>query len=166
MNETWQYGDSDEDTPEQNMARSRPSALLFLVGLAAMIEQGMVKKLICSFPKSKDPKAFTDRYLAGEIELDDAVFGAPVRRDLLSRMVNYQLAKRRQQERHGGGQHTGDDEGQRAHAGTSCPSRSTVASAAERASRARSAAPARRLARFSVQRPASRNVVTPAATSR
>ncbi|MFT7023791.1 MAG: hypothetical protein ACSLE8_21545 [Rhodococcus sp. (in: high G+C Gram-positive bacteria)] len=37
MNETWQYGDSDEDTPEQNMARSRPSALLFLVGLAAMI---------------------------------------------------------------------------------------------------------------------------------
>ena len=40
------------------------------VGLAAMIEQGMVKKLICSFPKSKDPKAFTDRYLAGEIELE------------------------------------------------------------------------------------------------
>ncbi|NDW05207.1 3-oxoacid CoA-transferase subunit A [Jiella pacifica] len=40
------------------------------VGLAAMIEQGMVKKLICSFPKSKDPKAFTDRYLADEIELE------------------------------------------------------------------------------------------------
>lgn len=40
------------------------------VGLAAMIEQGMVKKLICSFPKSKDPKAFTDRYQAGEIELE------------------------------------------------------------------------------------------------
>ena len=40
------------------------------VGLAAMIEQGMVAKLICSFPKSKDPKAFTDRYLAGEIELE------------------------------------------------------------------------------------------------
>ena len=33
---------------------------------------------------------------AGEIELDDTVFGAPVRRDLLNRMVNYQLAKRRQ----------------------------------------------------------------------
>lgn len=33
---------------------------------------------------------------AGEIDLDDAVFGVPVRKDLLSRMVNYQLAKRRQ----------------------------------------------------------------------
>lgn len=37
MAETWQYGDSDEDTPEQSRARTRPSALLFLVGLAAMI---------------------------------------------------------------------------------------------------------------------------------
>ena len=37
-----------------------------------------------------------DNKAAGEIELDDAVFGAPVRKDLLSRMVNYQLAKRRQ----------------------------------------------------------------------
>ena len=36
-----------------------------------------------------------DNKAAGEIELDDAVFGAPVRRDLLSRMVDYQLAKRR-----------------------------------------------------------------------
>jgi 3-oxoadipate CoA-transferase alpha subunit len=40
------------------------------VGLAAMIERGMVHKLICSFPRSADPKAFTDRYLAGEIELE------------------------------------------------------------------------------------------------
>ena len=31
----------------------------------------------------------------GEIELDETVFGLPVRADLLSRMVNYQLAKRR-----------------------------------------------------------------------
>ena len=31
----------------------------------------------------------------GEIELDESVFGLPVRADLLSRMVNYQLAKRR-----------------------------------------------------------------------
>ena len=30
----------------------------------------MVRKLICSFPKSKDPRAFTERYLAGEIELE------------------------------------------------------------------------------------------------
>ena len=32
---------------------------------------------------------------AGEIELDDSVFGLPARADLLSRMVNWQLAKRR-----------------------------------------------------------------------
>ncbi|MBB6249995.1 50S ribosomal protein L4 [Nitrospirillum iridis] len=32
----------------------------------------------------------------GEIELDDAVFGLPARADLLARMVNWQLAKRRQ----------------------------------------------------------------------
>lgn len=31
----------------------------------------------------------------GEIELDETVFGLPPRADLLSRMVNYQLAKRR-----------------------------------------------------------------------
>jgi large subunit ribosomal protein L4 len=32
---------------------------------------------------------------AGDIELDDTVFGLPPRADLLSRMVNWQLAKRR-----------------------------------------------------------------------
>ena len=32
---------------------------------------------------------------AGEIELNDSVFGLPVRADLLGRMVNWQLAKRR-----------------------------------------------------------------------
>ena len=37
-----------------------------------------------------------DNSEAGEIELDDAIFGVPVRKDLLARMVNYQLAKRRQ----------------------------------------------------------------------
>ena len=31
----------------------------------------------------------------GEIELAEAVFGVPVRRDILARMVNWQLAKRR-----------------------------------------------------------------------
>lgn len=40
------------------------------VGLAAMIEQGMVAKLICSFPRSADPRVFTERYLAGQIELE------------------------------------------------------------------------------------------------
>lgn len=36
MNETWQYGDSDHETSDQNAARTRPSALLLLVGLAAI----------------------------------------------------------------------------------------------------------------------------------
>jgi len=36
-----------------------------------------------------------DNKKAGEVVLDDAVFGLPMRADLLSRMVNWQLAKRR-----------------------------------------------------------------------
>ncbi|WP_425073544.1 3-oxoacid CoA-transferase subunit A [Sagittula sp. S175] len=40
------------------------------VGLAALIEQGQVDKLICSFPRSADPRVFTERYLAGKIELE------------------------------------------------------------------------------------------------
>lgn len=40
------------------------------VGLAAMIEQGMVRKLICSFPRSADPVVFSERYRAGEIEFE------------------------------------------------------------------------------------------------
>jgi 3-oxoadipate CoA-transferase, alpha subunit len=40
------------------------------VGLAAMIDFGMVRKMICSFPRSADPRAFTERYQAGQIELE------------------------------------------------------------------------------------------------
>ena len=40
------------------------------VGLAALIEQGLVARLICSFPRSADPKVFTELYLAGGIELE------------------------------------------------------------------------------------------------
>ena len=40
------------------------------VGLAALIEAGMVKKLVCSFPRSADPVVFTDLYRAGKIELE------------------------------------------------------------------------------------------------
>ena len=40
------------------------------VGLAALIEAGMVAKLICSFPRSADPVVFTERYLAGKIALE------------------------------------------------------------------------------------------------
>ena len=40
------------------------------VGLAALIEAGMVRRLICSFPRSADPVVFTEMYLAGKIELE------------------------------------------------------------------------------------------------
>lgn len=40
------------------------------VGIAAMIDAGMVKKMVCSFPRSSDPRAFTEKYLAHKIELE------------------------------------------------------------------------------------------------
>lgn len=40
------------------------------VGIAAMIDAGMVRKMICSFPRSSDPRAFTENYLKGDIELE------------------------------------------------------------------------------------------------
>jgi len=40
------------------------------IGIAAMIDAGMVTRMVCSFPRSSDPRAFTDKYLAGEIELE------------------------------------------------------------------------------------------------
>lgn len=40
------------------------------VGIAALIEQGIVSKMICTFPRSSDPKVFHDLYLAGKIELE------------------------------------------------------------------------------------------------
>lgn len=40
------------------------------IGIAAMIDAGMVAKMVCSFPRSSDPRAFTDKYMAGEIELE------------------------------------------------------------------------------------------------
>jgi len=40
------------------------------VGLAALIEQGQVAKLICSFPRSADPTVFNESYKAGKIELE------------------------------------------------------------------------------------------------
>lgn len=40
------------------------------IGIAAMIDAGMVGKMICSFPRSADPRAFTEKYLAGEIALE------------------------------------------------------------------------------------------------
>jgi len=40
------------------------------VGIAGMITVGMVRKIICSFPRSSHPQAFTEAYQAGEIELE------------------------------------------------------------------------------------------------
>ena len=36
-----------------------------------------------------------DNKAAGDIDLSDAIFGLEPRKDILARMVNYQLAKRR-----------------------------------------------------------------------
>ena len=43
----------------------------------------------------KCPVTTLDNKKAGEIDLDDSVFGLPTRKDLLARVVNWQLAKRR-----------------------------------------------------------------------
>ena len=43
------------------------------VGLAALIGNGQVKKMICSFPKSSQSKVFPTFYQAGKIELDDII---------------------------------------------------------------------------------------------
>jgi 3-oxoadipate CoA-transferase, alpha subunit len=40
------------------------------IGIAAMIDAGMISRMICSFPRSSDPRAFTEAYLAGKIELE------------------------------------------------------------------------------------------------
>ena len=40
------------------------------IGIAAMIDAGMVAKMVCSFPRSSDPRAFSEKYLAGEIALE------------------------------------------------------------------------------------------------
>lgn len=40
------------------------------VGIAAMIEQGMVSKIICSFPRSSDPIAFNEAFKAGTLDLE------------------------------------------------------------------------------------------------
>ncbi|WP_323780859.1 3-oxoacid CoA-transferase subunit A [Thalassovita sp.] len=40
------------------------------VGLAALIEQGQVDKLICSFPRGANTEVFTERYRAGTIALE------------------------------------------------------------------------------------------------
>jgi 3-oxoadipate CoA-transferase, alpha subunit len=39
-------------------------------GLAALIDAGCVRKVICSFPRTNDPRAFDAAYKAGRIELE------------------------------------------------------------------------------------------------
>lgn len=40
------------------------------VGLAALIRNGQVRKMICSYPRSSDSKVFPELYRAGKIELE------------------------------------------------------------------------------------------------
>jgi len=60
------------------MATGSPNSLTVInnnsgngqVGLAAMIRERMVTKLVCSYPRSIDPRVFNNAYEAGEIELE------------------------------------------------------------------------------------------------
>lgn len=40
------------------------------IGIAALLKLGMVSKVICSFQRTVDSHAFTERYLSGEVELE------------------------------------------------------------------------------------------------
>lgn len=40
------------------------------IGIAGMVKAGLVKKMICSFPRSSNAAVFNEKYLAGEIELE------------------------------------------------------------------------------------------------
>jgi len=40
------------------------------IGLAKLMDQGQVRKLVCSFPRSSDPVVFETLYRAGKIELE------------------------------------------------------------------------------------------------
>ncbi|MDT8857810.1 3-oxoacid CoA-transferase subunit A [Paracoccaceae bacterium Fryx2] len=63
---------------DRHVATGHPTGLTVInnnagnghVGLAALIGQGMVAKLICSFPRSADPVVFTRLYQEGRIALE------------------------------------------------------------------------------------------------
>ena len=63
---------------DRHVATGHPSSLTVInnnagtgrVGIAAMIDQGMVARVICSYPRTVDARAFTQKYLAGEIALE------------------------------------------------------------------------------------------------
>lgn len=40
------------------------------IGIAALIDAGRVAKVICSYPRTSDSRAFREKYLAGKIELE------------------------------------------------------------------------------------------------
>lgn len=40
------------------------------IGIAAMLNMGMVKKVICSFPRTNESHHFREKYLAGEVDLE------------------------------------------------------------------------------------------------
>ncbi|MFT6452354.1 MAG: 3-oxoadipate CoA-transferase alpha subunit, partial [Halocynthiibacter sp.] len=40
------------------------------VGIAALLDAGRISKVICSYPRTSDPRAFNARYRAGEVELE------------------------------------------------------------------------------------------------
>lgn len=40
------------------------------IGLAALVREGRVDKVICSYPRTSDSRVFTEAYLAGRVELE------------------------------------------------------------------------------------------------
>ena len=56
--------------PPTNLTITNNNAGNGAIGIAAMIKAGMVRKMICSFPRSANAEAFNEKYLAGEIELE------------------------------------------------------------------------------------------------
>ena len=52
------------------------------VGLAALIRNGQVRKMICSYPRSSQSKVFPELYRAGKIGMEEALANADSRSNL------------------------------------------------------------------------------------
>ena len=72
--------------------RKAPKGVPFPAAIRAAGEAPQRKRRNSGHETSSDQ---LDNKTVGEIDLDDEVFGLPVRKDILARAVNWQLAKRR-----------------------------------------------------------------------
>lgn len=58
------------DTGVRNLTIINNNAGNGHIGLAALIRQERVKKLVCSFPRGRDTQSFADLYTSGKIDLE------------------------------------------------------------------------------------------------